>query len=200
MTAYLSRSLTFLDALLWSGYAIPRTLISGRFWRILSCFLLLLRPAQSLDNAPNWHTRSVCRNISYTVVLSAARIRQSRNERKSKDPEDVSPAMLIQGVLLRDCPPESISRLQFSAKPCQRGFIFSISTTFFLPTPAVWMYFASPYRSGSACEIIVGLPEASKECGTGTLACAGGQRQQADLLEYRLAGIDTAIAVWSGAT
>ena len=33
------------------------------------------------------------------VVLSAARIRQSRNERKSKDPEDVSVTILFQGVL-----------------------------------------------------------------------------------------------------
>jgi hypothetical protein len=38
------------------------------------------------------------------------------------------------------------------------------------------------------------------KCGTGTLACACGQRQQADLLKYRLAGIDTATAVWSVAT
>jgi hypothetical protein len=43
--------------------------------------------------------------ISYPVFLSAARIPVSRDERKSKDPEDVSLAMHLQGVLLKTSSP-----------------------------------------------------------------------------------------------
>jgi hypothetical protein len=41
----------------------------------------------------------ICQNAPYPVVLSAVRVPASWDERKSKDSEDVSPAMPIQGVL-----------------------------------------------------------------------------------------------------
>jgi len=50
---------------------------------------------------------------------------------ESKDPENVCSTMLIQGVLPRYCPRNRISRPQFSARSCQRGFIFSINAIFF---------------------------------------------------------------------
>jgi hypothetical protein len=39
--------------------------------------------------------------IPYPVVLSAARVPASRDESKSKDPGGVSPAIQLQGVLLK---------------------------------------------------------------------------------------------------
>src|SRR5262252_3897995 len=39
--------------------------------------------------------------------------------------------MPIQGVRPRDCPRKRISRPQFSARSCQRGFVFSIKAIFF---------------------------------------------------------------------
>jgi len=41
----------------------------------------------------------ICQNAPYPVVLSAVRVPASWDERKSKDSEDVFPAMPIQGVL-----------------------------------------------------------------------------------------------------
>ena len=74
----------------------------------------------------------VSRKIFIAVILSAARVPRSGISASRRIPKGVSPAMLIQGVLLRDRPRKRISRPQFSAKSSQRGFIFSISTIFFL--------------------------------------------------------------------
>src|SRR5215472_12085298 len=48
-----------------------------------------------------------------------------------RDPEDECATMTIQEVRPRDCPRKRISRPQFSARSCQRGFIFSIKVIFF---------------------------------------------------------------------
>jgi hypothetical protein len=42
------------------------------------------------------------RNVFGCVILSAARVRRSRDERKSKDPENVSSAIQVQGILLKN--------------------------------------------------------------------------------------------------
>jgi len=52
-------------------------------------------------------------------------------EDESKDPENVSSAMLIQGVLTMDCPRKRISRPQVSARSRQRGLVVSTSAIFF---------------------------------------------------------------------
>lgn len=60
--------------------------------------------------------------LSLTVILSKHE-RALATEGASKDPEDVNTTMLIQGILPRDCPRGRISRPQFSARSCRRGFI-----------------------------------------------------------------------------
>lgn len=52
--------------------------------------------------------------LSGPVILSAARVPAGRDERKSKDPEDVSSAIRLQGVLLKTafqpCLPAAFAR------------------------------------------------------------------------------------------
>ena len=56
--------------------------------------------------------------------------RSNATEDESKDPEDVSRTMLIQGVLPMLCPRKRISRPQVSARSFQRELAFSISAIF----------------------------------------------------------------------
>ena len=66
-------------------------------------------------------------------TLNPCHPERSRREcdAQSKDPEIASFAMQRQGVLPMGCPRNRISLPQFSARSCQRGFIFSISAIFF---------------------------------------------------------------------
>jgi hypothetical protein len=62
------------------------------------------------------------RTISFIAVfLSAARVPAGRDERKSKDPEDVSPAIQLQEVLLKTAsfePDFQCTRLEISCHTC----------------------------------------------------------------------------------
>src|SRR5260370_40282073 len=82
----------------------------------------------SIDCA--WFDKCALKKAVY--VCHPERVRGSgATEGESKDPEDASSAMLIQGVLLRDCPGNSISRPRCSARSFQRGFILSIKAIVF---------------------------------------------------------------------
>jgi hypothetical protein len=67
------------------------------------------------------------------ILLTQCHPERSRRgcDAQSKDPESASFAMQRQGVLPMACPRNRISRPKFSARSCQRGFIFSMSAIFF---------------------------------------------------------------------
>ena len=55
----------------------------------------------AVNKIVKWVVDQFARNVSCCVILSDARVRRSRDERKSKDPENVSAAVQLQGILLK---------------------------------------------------------------------------------------------------
>jgi hypothetical protein len=100
---------------------------------VTACFRvsLILPETLVLIDAPKLPESQFGENCFYLVILSRPQAPElaKGTKGKSKDPENASLAMLIQGVFLRDCPRKRISRPQFSAKSCQRGFVFSLPMT-----------------------------------------------------------------------
>ena len=90
-----------------------------------------------------WFEKCALKKAVY--VCHPERVRGSgATEGESKDPEDVSSAMLIQGVFLRDCPGNSISRPRCSARSFQGNCL--------LAPPALELLFASDRLRGVVIE------------------------------------------------
>ena len=109
----------------------PGKLTGMRFSGAPACRHCLRRVISFLPGLRNCGAAGQGATLLKRCHLERSPKEQNATEDKSKDPEDVSLTMLIQGVFTMLWPRKRISRPQVSARSRQRGLVVSISAIFF---------------------------------------------------------------------